>query len=41
MRFDLIGEEMSNDDQSSEVQKTVSHPDNRGRRSEFLPYIGC
>jgi hypothetical protein len=35
MRFDLIGKEMSNDDQSSEVQKTVFRPDNRGRRSEF------
>ena len=40
-RFDLIGAEMSSDDQSRDAQTAAFRPDDRGRRSEFSLHIGC
>ena len=40
-RVDLIGAEMSRDDQSREAQTRAFRPDDRGKRSEFSQHIGC
>jgi hypothetical protein len=39
--FDLIAAEMSSDRQSSDVQRSVFRPGDRGKRSEFSLHIGC